>query len=136
MDVIHSLAAVFTRVDHRSIASSQSFGASNLSCHPMQMADQGAVLPACMGNGGDVLTRQDKHVHRRLRIDVGKSVALFVLVDGLGRDTSIDDPAKEAAHFGFSLHESSRTARIVAMPWDIGMDSFSMAVRGSIDTSI
>src|SRR5580704_5825917 len=62
------------------------------------MTDQGLVLFGCMRNRGDVLARNDQHVHRRLRIDVGKSVALIVLVDGLGGNAPVDDPAKEAAH--------------------------------------
>lgn len=107
VDVIDGLPAIFSGIDHGPIASIQSLGAGYLSGYPVQMADQGAVFSACIGNGTDVLARHDKHVHRGLRIDVGKGVALVVLVDGLGRDTSLDDPAKEAAHFGFSLHEST-----------------------------
>lgn len=117
VDVIDGLPAVFSGIDHRSIAPSQSFGASNLSGYPVQMSDEGAVLAASMCNGADVLTRNDQHVHRCLRIDIGKGVALVVLVYGLGRDTSLDDPAKEAAHFGFSLHESNRASSEHLSAW-------------------
>jgi len=76
----------------------------------VKMADEEAVLLARMGNGRDVLTRNNEDVHRRLRIDICEGVALVVLVDGVGRDASFDDPAEEAAHFGFSLHERGRLA--------------------------
>jgi len=98
MDVVNSLAAVFSGVDDGAIALGQSLAASNLRGHPVQMADQGAVLAGGMGNRGGVLARNNQHVYRRLRIDVGKSVALIVLIDGLGRDASFDDPAKETTH--------------------------------------
>lgn len=110
MDVVHCLSAVFAGVDHSAIAPRQSFGSRNLGGCPMKVADQGAVLLAIMGNGRDVLFRNDEDVYGRLRIDVGEGVALVVLVDGFGRDTSIDDPAEEAAHFGFSLHDRGRPA--------------------------
>ena len=105
MDVVHCLSAVLAGVDHSTIALRQSLGSRNLGGCPMKVADQGAVFLASMGSGRDVLTRNDEDVYRRLRIDVGKGVALVVLVDGFGRDTSIDNPAEEAAHFGFSLHD-------------------------------
>jgi len=105
MDVVDGLAAVLAGVDHGAIALRQSFGAGNLRGCPMKMADEGVVFLAGMGNRRDVFAWNDKDVYGRLRIDVGEGVALVVLVDGFGRDTSVDDPAEEAAHCGFSLHE-------------------------------
>ena len=110
MDVVHCLSAFLAGVDHGAIALCQSLGSGNLGGCPMKVADQGAVLLASMGNGRDVLARNDEDVYGRLRINVGKGVALVVLVDGFGRDTSIDNPAEEAAHFGFSLHDWGRRA--------------------------
>jgi hypothetical protein len=98
VDMIDGLAAVFARVDHGAIAMREPFGAGNLGGSPVKMADQSVVLFASMGNGCDVLARNDKDVYGRLRIDVGKGVALVVLVDSFGRDTSIDDLAKETTH--------------------------------------
>jgi hypothetical protein len=106
--MVDRLSAVSAGVDHGAIALRQSFGTRDLGSCPVKVADQGAMLLACMGNGRDVLTRNNEDVHRRLRIDVAEGVALLVLKYGVGRDASFDDPAKEAAHFGFSLHERGR----------------------------
>jgi hypothetical protein len=51
-----------------------------------------------MANRGNVLARNNQHVHWCLGVNVGKNIALIVLVDGLGGDASFDDPAKKAAH--------------------------------------
>lgn len=96
--MVDGLSAIFAGVDHGAIALCQPFGAGDLCGCPMKVADQGVVLVACMGNGRDVLARNDKDVYGRLRINVGEGVALFVLVDGFGRNTSIDDLAKETTH--------------------------------------
>jgi hypothetical protein len=106
--MVDCLSTVFAGVDHGPIALRQSFGTRDLGGCPMKVADQGAVLLARMCNGLDVLTRNNEDMHRRLRIDVGEGVALVVLVNGLGRNASIDNLAEEAAHFGFSLHEQER----------------------------
>ena len=45
-----------------------------------------------------MFARNDEDVHRGLGIDVGKSIALVILVDGFGRNASINDLAKDAAH--------------------------------------
>ena len=98
MNMVDGLAAVVTGVDDRAVALSQSLAARNLGRHPMQMADQGTVILGRMPNRGNVFARNNQHMHRCLRVDVGKDVALIVLVDGLGGDASVDDPAKKAAH--------------------------------------
>jgi hypothetical protein len=64
----------------------------------MEMADQGVVLLIGVGNRRNMLARNNEDVYGGLGIDVGKGVALVVLVDGFGRNTSIDDPAEEATH--------------------------------------
>ncbi len=106
--MVDCLSTVFAGVDHGSIALRQSFGTRDLGGCPMKVADQGAMPLARMCNRLDVLTRNNEDMHRRLRIDVGEGVALVVLVNGLGRNASIDNLAEEAAHFGFSLHERER----------------------------
>jgi hypothetical protein len=98
MDMIDGLSAIFAGVDYGAIALCQPFGAGYFGGCPMKMADQGVVLVAGVGDGCDVLARNDKDVYGRLRINVGEGVALFVLVDGFGRNTSIDDLAKETTH--------------------------------------
>jgi hypothetical protein len=98
VNVVDGLPAIFAGVDHGAIALCQPFGAGYFGGCPMKMADQGVVLVAGVGDGCDVLARNDKDVYRRLRIDVGEGVALVVLVEGFGRNTSIDDLAKETTH--------------------------------------
>jgi len=98
MEMVDGLAAIVSGVDNGAVALGQPLAARNLRGHPMQVADQRSLLFGHISHRGDVLAWNDQHVHRRLRIDVGKSVALIVLVDGLGGNASFDDPAKEAAH--------------------------------------
>jgi len=49
-------------------------------------------------HGIDMLAGHDEHVDRGLRVNVGKGVALLVLVDGRGGNASVDDLAKQAIH--------------------------------------
>ena len=58
------------------------------------MADQGVVLLIGVGNRRNMLARNNEDVYGGLGIDVGKGVALVVLVDSLGWNASIDDPAE------------------------------------------
>jgi hypothetical protein len=60
----------------------------------MEMADQGVVLLIGVGNRRNMLARNNEDVYGGLGIDVGKGVALVVLVDSLGWNASIDDPAE------------------------------------------
>jgi hypothetical protein len=98
VDVVHGLAAVFSGVDDSAIALRESLDARDLGSGPMQVAEQRVVLLLCVRNGGDVLSRDDKDVHRRLRLDVGEGVAVLILVDGFGGNTPVDDLAEYAAH--------------------------------------
>jgi hypothetical protein len=52
------------------------------------------------------MARRYQNMHRSLRMDVGKRVALFVLVDGGGGYASVNDLAKKAAHNASSVQES------------------------------
>lgn len=98
MDMIDGLPAIFAGVNHSAISLRQSFGAGDFGGCPMKMADQGIVLLISVRNRRNVLARNNKDVYGRLRIDVGKGVALVVLVDSLGWNASIDDPAEETTH--------------------------------------
>jgi len=115
VDMVDGLAAVFAGVDHGAIALRQSVGTGNFGSCPMKVADQRVVLLARMGNRRNVFAWNDQDVHGRLWIDVAKGIALVVLIDGFGRDASFDNPAEEAAHCGFSLHEWRRFERAERM---------------------
>ena len=106
--MVYGLAAIFSRIDDCAIALRESFGARDFSSGPMQVAKQRIVLLPGMSDGGDVLPRDNKDVHRRLRLDVGEGVAVLILVDRFGGDTSIYDLAEYAAH-----GEESTGARIL-----------------------
>lgn len=98
VDMIDGLAAILPGVDDRAVALGQPFGARNLCRSPVQMSEETVVLFLGVGDGGNVLAGHDENVHRCLRLDIRKSVALVVLVDRLGRNGSIDDLAENAAH--------------------------------------
>ncbi len=70
------------------------------------MTEQRVWSFAGLGHRVNVFARDDEDMHRRLRIDVGKGVALVVLVDGGRRNASIDDLAEEAAHGSFRVYSS------------------------------
>ena len=103
--MIHGLAAVRAGVDHHAIALGEAFVAGNLGRGPQQMAEQRAIPLIAFGQRGDMFARRDQHMHRRLRIDVGKGVALLVLVDGGGGNASFNDLAEKATHGDTSVQE-------------------------------
>jgi hypothetical protein len=98
VNMVDGLAAIFAGVDHGAVTLRESFGASYFGGCPMKMADQRVVFLACLGNGRNVQARNNEDVYGRLRIDVGEGITLIVLIDGFGRNTSIDDPAEKAIH--------------------------------------
>ena len=98
MEMVDSLATMLSGIDHSPIPVLEAFRPSDFGCGPMQIPDQGIVLLACVGDGSNVLAGNDKDVNGGLRIDVGEGIALVILIDGLGGDASIDDPAEDAAH--------------------------------------
>jgi hypothetical protein len=49
--------------------------------------------------GFEVLARDYQHMHRRLRVDVAKGHASFILVYEITRYITRDDPAKQATIF-------------------------------------
>ena len=96
--VLDRLTTVFSGVDHSAKSLRESFGTRDFSRSPMQMSNQRTVFSFRVRDRGNVLARNDQYVHRRLRFDVDKGVALIVLVNGLGWNAPIDNLAEEAAH--------------------------------------
>lgn len=107
MQMIHRLPAVVTGVDDYAVAFAKVFVASDFRCGPEQVAEQGRVMRTGFSKRDDVLARRDQDVYGRLRVDVGEGIALLVLVDGGGRDASLDDFAEEATHDGTSVQDMS-----------------------------
>lgn len=106
MEVIDGLAAVFADADRHAIAFGEAFVARDLRSGPEQVTDQRLVAFFSVRKRCDVFARHDQHMHRRLRNDVEKCVALVVLVDGCGGNASIDDLAKETAHGETSVQDA------------------------------
>lgn len=104
MDVIHCLSSVLTRIDHGAKAIGEPFAARDLGRSPVQMPEQFAVFFPGLRERRDVLARNYKDVNRCLRIDVRKRIAVIVLVNGFGRDASVNDLAEKAAHNHFRVY--------------------------------
>ena len=103
VEVIHGLATMFSRVDHGAITTGEILGARNLSRHPEQMTEQGRMARTGISQRNDMLARHDQDMHRSLRIDVGKGVALVVLKDSGRGDLAFDDLAEKAVGHATSL---------------------------------
>lgn len=116
MNVVDCLAAIFSRIDNDPITLGKSFGASYLCCGPLQMAEKVFVIFVGVSDGSDVFAGHDEDVDRRLRLQVSEGIALFILVDGFGGDTSVDDLAEYAAHVEESTGGGSDCQRVVERP--------------------
>ena len=110
--MVYGLAAVFAGVDDHPITFREAFGTGDFGGGAEQVAEQSFVASPGIGERADMLAREDKHMGRRLRIDVREGVAELVLVEGFGGNASFDDLAEDAAHDGFSVQEArTGTAR-------------------------
>lgn len=98
VDVINCLAAICSRIDNGAVSLRESLGARDLCGGPLEVAQQLLLFFVCMSDGGDMYSRNYEDVHRSLRLDVRESVAMIILVDGFGRNASIDDLAEDATH--------------------------------------
>jgi hypothetical protein len=98
VEMVHGLAAVFAGVDHHAVSFAEALVAGDLGCGPQQVAEQGLVALAALGQRDDVLARGHENMHRRLRMKVGEGVAQLVFVDSGGGNASVNDLAKEATH--------------------------------------
>jgi len=81
VQVIHSLATVFSGIDHYPIAFTKALVAGNQSCRVKKMAKKITVLCVRIFEGCEMLARNDEDVHRRLRMNIREGVAELVLVD-------------------------------------------------------
>lgn len=83
MNVIDGLTAVISGIDHRAISLGEALGPCDFRRSPVQVAEQFFVGLLSVSDRGDMFPWNDQNVDRRLGIEIGKSVALVVLVDGL-----------------------------------------------------
>jgi len=105
MKMLDRLAAVFTGVDHYTIALFKALLLGDLRCRPEKMAQQRTIAMQAIGHGAKVVPGNNQHMHRSLRVDIGEGVALIVFIDGGGWDAPIDDLAEEATHGASSVQE-------------------------------
>lgn len=98
MNMIDGLSSVLAGVHYGPVSAGQPFGASYLGGRPKQVPHHCAVILIGLGHGRNVLARNNENMDRRLRLDIRKRVTLVILVNGFGRDASINDPAEKAAH--------------------------------------
>ena len=96
--MIDRLATVRCRIDHGSVSLTETLCARDFGRRPLEVAEEFLLLPLQVCDGRDVFPRNHKNVHRRLRLEVGKCVAVIILVDGFRWDASIDNLAEDATH--------------------------------------
>ena len=94
MQMMNRLAAIVAAVDHSAKALRESFAACNLSSNPLEMAKQDAVFRRGMRERDDVASRDNQHMHRRLRVDVREGDCLLVLVEKFRGKRAVDDLAE------------------------------------------
>lgn len=83
MNMIDSLAAVVTGIDHGAIALFESLAARDLRGSQQQMTEKLFVFLAGVCGGCDVATRNNENVYWSHRPDVNEGVAFVVLIDCL-----------------------------------------------------
>ncbi len=93
----HALSCMRTHIRHQPVAGFLYMElARDMRCHSKQFACQCIVLFLQRGDVPDVLLGNDKHMHRRLWIQVLKSVNLIILVHAGGWYLLLRDSAKDA----------------------------------------
>ena len=96
MEMVYGLAAIVSGVDDHAIASIQLLPSGDLCCHSHEMPQQRSVLGQRLRLRRDVLFGNNQQVRRRLRVDIGKADAEFILVHSIGGDGAGDDFAEQA----------------------------------------
>lgn len=96
MEVIHALLRVVTAINHSPEPAGNVFHSSNPSHGETESTEKRGVLGPSGIEARNVLARYDKHVHRRLWVDIAKGDNLVVLVDNIGRDLTQRDLAEQA----------------------------------------
>jgi len=80
VQMFDGLAAIRAGVDHQTVAIGQMLFFGDLTGCQQQMAQQCCILLTTAVKRSHMLTRNHQNVHRSLRINVCKGVAVFVLV--------------------------------------------------------
>ena len=113
MDVVYRLATVGSRIDDGAVSQREPFGARDFRSGPLQMTEEFLLCLLGESARGDVYSRVDKDMHWGLRLDIGKGVAVLILVDSFGRNGPVNNLAEDAVHdeesTGFRFAGEDRT---------------------------
>lgn len=96
MKMGHRLAGPFVAIDDEPIAF-QSFLFGDLGSRQMKMTEQSFIFRFHVRMCPDDFARNDQDMGRRLRIDVSKRHALFVLVNNVGGEFPLCDFEKDVS---------------------------------------
>ena len=96
--MIYALTSIPSRIRHHPIpVGVQSLLGGHFGCKGEQPTQQPlSVLPLGVTNGGDMLCRDNQHVHRRSGIDIPKGQRVGGSLDDGGRDITSHDLAEQA----------------------------------------
>ena len=86
--------------------------AGDLGCREVTAANHFGILGLRFFQSSKMLSGDDQHMRRRLRIDVFKGKHVLVLVDFLGRNLAAQNAAEEAVGRGFG-HRSVTMAETI-----------------------
>lgn len=92
MDVRDLLTTISAAIEHRSVPSRKPFGRRYALCYKEQVAYELFVLFRQVIERRDGFSWYDKDVDWRLRVNVPKRQALWILKDDVSRDFPVRDP--------------------------------------------
>jgi hypothetical protein len=98
VQVIHGLAAVFTRVDDHSVAFGEAFIAGDCGRRVEEVSEDVAIFSTRVVERGEMFAGNNENVDRRHRMNVGEGVTQLILVDSSGGYRTVGDFAEEAGH--------------------------------------
>lgn len=98
MEVRDHLAAIGAGIDDQAIASlAEALLLGQGGSAKEEPAQQSCLLPAGLGNAGDMLPGDDQNMGRRPRMNVPKGNNIRVLIDDVARSLAAGDLAEDAA---------------------------------------
>ena len=104
MDVEDRLTCFAIRVEHRPVAAiGVAVFPGDLRSRAMHGPNEAVVVRRQIVQRGDVSSRDDQHMQRRLRVDVFDRDQLIVLMHELSRNLAADDLAEETVGLSRSI---------------------------------
>lgn len=101
MNMIYTLPALGVRVHKQAeSAFSYPFFFGNKTCYAEQMTDKGFIFIGNIQGGGNMLSGNDKNMHRRLRTNIFKYNGIGVFIDYFCRNRFRADLAEKTIVYG------------------------------------